>query len=143
VDTKPEILSAEKLKSRVLSSQTLNSQPPDQHISYSKQKKKLKKLIDVILDYHEHKKTLEQMNAKDYNSESVFAFNGLFIALDNLVNRTKFKNKLQSFLSYQIPFSAKKYYNTINMLKTFINLNLNLTSFQKIKKQLELRTKYF
>jgi hypothetical protein len=42
-----------------------------------------------------------------------------------------------------VPFGAKKYYNTINMLKAFVDLNLDLTSFQKIKEQLGLGTEYF
>jgi hypothetical protein len=62
VDTKPEILSVEKLKSRVLSSQKLSSQPLSQRVPYSDQEKeKLKKLIDEIWDYRNHDITLEQM----------------------------------------------------------------------------------
>jgi hypothetical protein len=42
-----------------------------------------------------------------------------------------------------MPYSTIKYDNTISMLKAFVDLNLNLTSFQNIKEQLGLGLEYF
>jgi hypothetical protein len=57
--------------------------------------------------------------------------------------KTKFQEKLQTFLDYDMPYSTKKYDNNISMLKAFVDLNLDLTSFQKIKEQLGLGPEYF
>jgi hypothetical protein len=98
VETKPEILSAEKLKSRVLSSQNLSLQPLSQRIPYSDQEKeKLKKLIDDIWDYRNHRITLEQMNEKGYDSDSVFVVNAIYTALQNLADRSKFQEKYKHY----------------------------------------------
>jgi hypothetical protein len=79
------------------------------------EKENLKKIIDDIWDYRTHRLSIDQMN----------------------------EEKLQTFLDYDMPYSTKKYDNNISMLKAFVDLNLELTSFQKIKEQLGLGKEYF
>jgi hypothetical protein len=149
VDTKPEVLSTEKLKSRVSPtslgrSSAASSQPLSQRIPHSDQERdKLKKLINEIWDYRERKFTMEDMNKKGYDSDTVIAINELFTALHYLVHRSKFQEKLQTLLPYKMPPSNIKYDNTISILKALVDLGLDLTSFQKIKEQLKLGPEYF
>jgi hypothetical protein len=107
------------------------------------EKENLKKIIDDIWDYHNHRLFIDQMNEKGYDSEAVFAISDLYTALQNLVDRSKFQDKLQTFQLYDMPYSTKKYDNNISMLKAFVDLNLDLTSFQKIKEQLKLGPEFF
>jgi hypothetical protein len=86
---------------------------------------------------------MEDMNKKGYDSEEVHAINDLHTALHYLAHRSKFQEKLQSILPYKMTPSNIKYDNNISILKAFVDLNLDLTSFQKINEQLKLGPKFF
>jgi hypothetical protein len=52
--------------------------------------------------------SLKEINEKGYDSESVFAANGIYAAVHHLNLRNKFKDRVQTLLWRQLPFGGNK-----------------------------------
>jgi hypothetical protein len=78
-DTKPEILSAEKLRSR---------------IDQEKEKEMMKKLVGLRILKDEKKATVSNITAQGFEMDNYWKITKLFTILDNLDLKKKIKRKL-------------------------------------------------